>query len=156
MSQLSRNKVLLVIIAILFITNIVMLVLFLKVKTAHQAPQKLGFTEKLKNQVGFTPQQMAVFEPKKKVFWARVRERFDEIKRTKEDFYQYMYNPSVPDSVIEAKAEIIGKQQKELDLFVIRHFKEIRTLCTPEQLSKYDSLLPPLIERMTARPERRR
>lgn len=156
MSQLSRNKVLLVIIAILFITNIVMLVLFLKVKTAHREPQKLGFTEKLKNQVGFTPEQMAVFEPRKKVFWTRVRERFDEIKKTKEDFYQYMYNPSVPDSVMESKAEIIGKQQKELDLYVIRHFKETRTLCTPEQLPKYDSLLPPLIERMTARPERRR
>ena len=66
-----------------------------------------------------------------------------------------MYDPSVPDSVIEAKADIIGKQQKDLDLFVIRHFKDIRTLCTPDQLPKYDSLLPPLIERMTARPERK-
>lgn len=156
MNQLSRNKVLLTIIAILLVTNVVMLVLFLRMKPLqHEQPKKLGFTEKLKNQVGFTPQQMAVFEPKKKAFWARVRERFDEIKKTKEDFYQYMYNPSVADSVIEAKADVIGKQQRDLDLFVIRHFKEIRTLCTPEQLPRYDSLLPPLIERMTARPERK-
>lgn len=155
MNQLSRNKVLLTIIAILLITNIVMLVLFLGVKTHAPESKKLGFTEKLKNQVGFTEQQMAVFEPKKKVFWTHVRERFDEIKKTKEDFYKYMYDPSVPDSVIEAKADIIGKQQKALDLFVIRHFKEVRTLCTPEQLPKYDSLLPPLIERMTARPEKK-
>lgn len=133
-----------------------MLVLFLKVKTAHKEPKKFGFTEKLKNQVGFTSEQMAIFEPKKKVFWRSVRERFNEIKKTKEEFYQYMYDPSVPDSVIEAKANIIGNQQKELDLYVIRHFKEIRTLCTPEQLPKYDSLLPPMIERMTARPERKR
>ena len=155
MNQLSRNKVLLTIIAILLITNIVMLVLFLRMRPHVQEPKKLGFTEKLKNQVGFTQEQMAVFEPKKKVFWSRVREKFDEIKKTKEDFYKYMYDPSVPDSVIEAKAEVIGKQQKDLDLFVIRHFKDIRTLCTPEQLPKYDSLLPPLIERMTARPERK-
>jgi len=155
MNQLSRNKILLTIIAILLITNIVMLILFLRMKPVHQEPKKLGFTEKLKNQVGFTPEQMSVFEPKKKVFWTRVRERFDEIKKTKEEFYQYMYDPSVPDSVFEAKADIIGKQQRDLDLYVIRHFKEIRTLCTPEQLPKYDSLLPPLIERMTARPERK-
>jgi periplasmic protein CpxP/Spy len=152
---LSRNKVLLTIIAILFVTNIVMLVLFLRMSPNLQEPKKLGFTEKLKNQVGFSPEQMAIFEPKKKVFWNSVRARFDEIKKTKEDFYNYMYDPTVPDSVLEAKAETIGKQQKELDLFVIRHFKEIRTLCTPEQLPKYDSLLPPLIERMTARPGRK-
>lgn len=156
MNQLSRNKILLTIIAILLITNIGMLVLFLGMKPVHEEPKKLGFTEKLKNQVGFTADQMAVFEPKKKVFWARVRERSDEIKKTKEEFYHYLYDPSVPDSVIEAKANVIGKQQRDLDMHVIRHFKELRTLCTPEQLAKYDSLLPPLIERMTARPERRR
>lgn len=156
MNQLPGNKILLTIIAILLITNVVMLVLFLRIKRPeHQERKKLGFTEKLKNDVGFTPQQMAVFEPKKKAFWKRVRERFDEIKKTKEDFYHQMYDPTIPDSVIEAKAEMIGKQQKELDLHVIRHFKEIRTLCTPEQLPKYDSLLPALIERMTARPGRR-
>jgi periplasmic protein CpxP/Spy len=155
MNQLSRNKVLLTIIAILLITNIVMLVLFLKMKPHTHEPKKLGFTEKLKNQVGFSAQQMAVFEPKKKIFWTRVRERSVDIKKTKEDFYKFMYDPSVPDSVLEAKADVIGKQQKELDLFVIRHFKEIRTLCTPDQLPKFDSLLPPLIERMTARPERK-
>ena len=155
MNQLSRNKILLSILAILLITNIVMLVLFLKMKPHPQETKRLGFTEKLKNQVGFSAQQMAVFEPKKKVFWASVRERFDEIKKTKEDFYKYMYDPSVPDSALEAKADLIGKQQRDLDLFVIRHFKEIRTLCTPDQLPKYDSLLPPLIERMTARPERK-
>jgi periplasmic protein CpxP/Spy len=155
MNQLSRNKVLLTIIAILLVTNIVMLVLFLRMRPNLQEPKKLGFTEKLKNQVGFSPEQMAVFEPKKKVFWNSVRARFDEIKKTKEDFYNYMYDPTVPDSVLEAKAETIGQQQKELDLFVIKHFKDIRTLCTPEQLPKYDSLLPPLIERMTARPGRK-
>jgi protein CpxP len=155
MNQLSRNKVLLTIIAILLVTNIVMLVLFLRMRPGLQEPKKLGFTEKLKNQVGFSAQQMAVFEPKKKVFWNSVRARFDEIKKTKEDFYNYMYDPTVPDSVLESKAEIIGKQQKDLDLFVIKHFKDIRTLCTPEQLPKYDSLLPPLIERMTARPGRK-
>lgn len=155
MNQLSRNKVLLSIIAILLITNIVMLVLFLRMKPYAEPPKRLGFTEKLKNQVGFSAQQMAVFEPKKKIFWSRVRQRFDEIKKTKEEFYKYMYDPTIPDSVLDAKADIIGKQQRDLDLYVVRHFKDIRTLCTPEQLPKFDSILPPLIERMTARPERK-
>jgi hypothetical protein len=156
MNQVTRNKILLLLIAILLITNLVMLVLFLRMKKP-EPPQarKLGFTEKLKNQVGFTPQQLEVYEPKRTAFWKRVRERFDEIKRTKEDFYYQMYDPSVPDSVVEAKAEVIGRQQKDLDLQVMKHFKEVRTLCTPEQLPKYDSLLPLIIQRMTERPEKK-
>jgi hypothetical protein len=157
MNQFSRNKVLLTIIAILFLTNIVMLVLFLRVRSQIEAaaPKKLGFTEKLKNEVGFTPQQMAVYEPKRDKFWVNVRQRFDTIKNTKVAFYNLMYDPTVPDSILHARADLIGSQQKNLDLFVVRHFKDIRKLCTPTQLPKYDSLLPPLIDRMTARPERK-
>jgi periplasmic protein CpxP/Spy len=156
MNQFSGNKILLTIIAILLITNVVMLVLFLRLeKPASAENKRLGFTEKLKNQVGFTPEQMAIFEPKKKAFWKNVRERFDEIKQTKENFYYQLYDSTISDSVLQAKAEVIGRQQMELDLQVIRHFRDIRKLCTPKQLPKYDSLLPPLIERMTARPERK-
>jgi protein CpxP len=153
MNQVSGNKILLAIIAVLIITNIVMLVLFLRMKKPEAATtKKLGFTEKLKNEVGFTSEQMAVFEPRKKAFWKTMRERFEDMKKTKEAFYYQLYDPSIKDSVIESKAEVIGKQQKELDLFVIRHFKEVRALCTPQQLPKYDSLVPALIERLTARP----
>jgi protein CpxP len=57
--------------------------------------------------------------------------------------------------VLNAEADVIGRQQAELDQFVVKHFKEVRTMCTPEQLPKYDSLLPLIIERMTTRPKRK-
>lgn len=156
MNQFSRNKVLLSIIAILLITNLVMLYFFLQMQRHHDHDKKRpGFTEKLKREVGFTPEQMSVYEPKKKIFWKGVRERFDEIKTTKVHFYNQMYDSLIPDSVLESKAEVIGKQQKELDLHVIRHFREVRKMCTPKQLPKFDSLLPPIIERMTARPDKK-
>jgi periplasmic protein CpxP/Spy len=155
MNSITRNKTLLFIIAILLLTNIAMLVFFMKCNKPHEENKRIGFTERLKKEVGFTPEQIAVFEPKKKAFWDNMRKRFDNIKKTKEDFYYQLYNPSIPDSIITGKAEVIGDQQKELDLFVIRHFKEVRTLCTPEQLPKYDSVLPYIIKRMTERPERK-
>lgn len=137
------------------VTNIGMLIFFLRCNRHPVEEKRKGFTERLKTEVGFTPAQLEIFEPKKQDFWAKMRKKFDEIKKTKEDFYYQMYNPSIPDSVITKKAEAIGNQQKELDLQVLRHFKDIRTLCTPEQLPKYDSLLPAIIQRMTSRPERK-
>jgi len=157
MNQLSRNKVLITIIAILLITNLVMLYFFFRVQH-HGQPEtskRLGFTERLKKDVGFTPEQMAVFEPRKKDFWKEMRSKFDTIKDTKVAFYSLLYDASVPDSLLESRASVIGEQQKDLDLFVIRHFKDVRKMCTPEQLPKYDSLMPAIIERMTTSPARK-
>lgn len=156
MNQVARNKILLFIIVILLVTNIGMLLFLLRMKSSPAQQKRLGFTEKLKSQVGFTPQQMDEFEPKKKAFWKNMRERYEAIRQTKKNFYFQLYDPSIPDSTLESKAEVIGEQQKELDLFVIRHFKDVRRMCTPQQLPKYDSLLPALIDRMTERPERKK
>lgn len=156
MNSVSRNKTLIVIIIFLLLTNIGLLIFFLRAKNhPPEPPKRIGFTERLKKEVGFTQEQMAVYEPKKSAFWQNMRQRFDSLKATKEDFYFQMYDPSIPDSVINKKAELIGEHQKNLDLFVIKHFKDIRTMCTPEQLPKYDSLLPAIIKRMTERPERK-
>ncbi|MBA4166051.1 MAG: hypothetical protein H0X41_00635 [Chitinophagaceae bacterium] len=151
MNTISRNRVLLTIIGVLLITNLAVVIFFYNHKCGEE-PRQPGFTDRLKKEVGFTPGQMKIFEPKKKVFWDKMHQRFDEMKKTKENFYYQMYDPAIPDSVIEAKAEMIGNQQKEIDVQVIKHFKEIRTLCTPEQLPKFDSLLPLIIRRMTAPP----
>ena len=151
----SRNKILLTIIAVLLIANVVMLVLYFRMNQHSEAPKRPGFSERLKKEVGFTPEQMSVYEPKRQVFWDSLRKQYADIKRTKEEFYRYMYETATPDSILNIKAEAIGEQQKHLDLFVIRYFKEVRKMCTPEQLPKYDSLLPYIVERMTARPQRK-
>ncbi|MBO9572906.1 MAG: hypothetical protein J7497_11990, partial [Chitinophagaceae bacterium] len=79
MNTLSRNKTLLTIIAILLLTNITMLIFLLRCDKP-EPPKRVGFTERLKKEVGFTPQQMAVFEPKKKIHWDTMRSKFEQIK----------------------------------------------------------------------------
>lgn len=154
MDNISRNRVLLAIIGVLLITNLAVVIFFFNHRCA-EAPRGPGFTERLKKEVGFTPAQMQVFEPKKKLFWNSMHEKFEDIKKTKENFYFQMYDSSIPDSVIESKATVIGNKQKEIDLQVIRHFTEVRKLCTADQLPKFDSLLPQIIQRMTAPPGRK-
>jgi len=154
MNTISRNRILVTIIGILLITNLAVVIFFFNHKCA-EVRRGPGFTERLKKEVGFTPEQLKVFEPKKKLFWGKMRQRFEEMKKSKESFYHQMYDPSIPDSVIQLKAAVIGNEQKEIDLQVIRHFKEVRMLCAPDQLSRFDSLLPMIIQRMTAPPERK-
>lgn len=154
MNSVSKNKVLLTIIAVLLIANIILLAFFFRMDSGSEEVKRPGFSERLKTEVGFTPEQISVYDPKKKNFWDGMRQRFDSLKGIKERFYFQMYDASIPDSTIASRADSIGMQQKDLDLHVIRHFKDIRSMCTPEQLPKFDSLLPSIIDRMT-RPSKR-
>lgn len=150
----SRNRILLALIGVLLLTNLAVVIFFYNHRCPEE-PRQPGFTDRLKKEVGFTAEQMKVYEPKKKAFWEGMHQRFADMKKTKEDFYYQMYDPSTPDSVISAKAEVIGAKQKEIDLQVLRHFREVRTMCTPDQLQKFDSLLPMIIQRMTSPPGRK-
>ncbi len=156
MNSIKKNKTLLFIIVILLLTNVMMLIFFFTMTGAGKAeePKRISFTERLKTQVGFSEEQIAAYEPKRNEFWKEMRQRFDSIRDTKKQFYFLIYNPSVPDSALVERSELIGDQQKNLDLRVIRYYKDVRTLCTPEQLPKFDSLIPPIIERMV-RPGKR-
>ena len=149
----SRNKVLLIIIGVLLVANIGMLVFLLAVKKpAQDKPKGPGFTERLKTEVGFTPAQIEVFEPLKKAHWAKMRLGMDSIKQAKLDFYNQLYTPGVPDSLVRARAACIGEKQSALDYQLFSYFREVRSMCTPQQLPKYDSVLPAVIQWITDRP----
>ncbi|HLA53715.1 MAG TPA: hypothetical protein VK618_10435 [Flavitalea sp.] len=153
MNSLSRNKVLLAIVVLLLLTNLGMLIFIFSMNRSSDPPRKgPGFTERLRKEVGFTEDQMKVFEPKKKAFWTMMNSRFEAMHNTKEQFYLQLYDPAIPDSILVSKASEIGNLQRDIDLQVIRHFKDVRKMCRPDQLIKYDSLLPPIIHRMTQIP----
>ncbi len=149
MNALSKNKILLTIIAVLLLTNITLLILLSKSKQHRdREPHPISFNERVRTEVVLRDEQMSIFLPKRTAFWEGLRNRFDEIKQSKQEFYARMYDSTFTDSIMEAKAQIIGNQQKELDLFVIRHFQDIRKICTPEQLPRYDSIMPGIITMM--------
>jgi len=151
MNNIRRNKTLLFIIVILLLTNVIMVVFFFNMTRKappSEEPRRISFTDRLKTQVGFSDEQIKAFEPRRNEFWKEMRQKFDSIRDTKKDFFYMVYDSSVPDSVIVERSKLIGEQQQRLDLLVVRYYKDIRTLCTSEQVPKFDSLLPPIIERM--------
>jgi len=153
----SKNKALVSIIAILLLTNISMLVFILRHKEEppHQDTKKPGLTERIKKEVMFDSTQMAAFESRKKAHWDRMRVIFDTMTATKERFYYLTYNPQTPDSYLDSQASIIGLQQKQIDLNMIRYFKDVRKICNKHQLPKYDSILPEMFKRMTEPPRKK-
>ena len=141
------------IIAFLLVTNIVMLLFFILSKpcTRTERPKDENLVATfLKNEIAFDDQQMDLYQKIKKNDFDKARPSFEALRFAKNSFYQNIHEDDVPDSVIKKSADIIGKRQIAVDMLMLRHFKNVRNLCTEQQRPKFDSLFKNVIAKITS------
>jgi hypothetical protein len=157
------NKNLLIIIAVLLLTNIGVLGYFLWYKKPVKQQQESrwdskgnsnGIYELLQKDVGFSADQLAQYKLMKDKQRETLRPMFDEMRRVKDSLFRLLKESDVPDSISEKAADQIGRQQKMLDLQTYTYFRKVRSLCTADQLPKYDSLIQNMFSKM-GKPQRK-
>jgi len=150
--SVKKNKALVSIIIFLLITNVAMLVFFLVVnKPAPRPSRHEGMTGMLQKDVGFNKQQLDAYQSLRKNQLDSMHALFDDLKKEKIDFYDMIYEPDMNDSLLESSADNIATKQKKLEMRMFYHFKAVRTICTPDQLPKFDSTLKKVVMRMISR-----
>lgn len=148
----SKSRILIFLVVFLLLTNIGML-LYYTGFNKHPAKENRGekrgpITTFLQNEVGFSKTQVEMLDSLKKQHRAAIKPLFDELGKSKDNFYQLIGKPGITDSVLNAGAADIGKKQAALDLQFYQNFMSIRKLCTEQQLPKFDSAMPSLASRM--------
>ncbi len=161
MSTTSRNRNLLVIIAVLLLTNVGVLAYFLWYKkpaetTAHGSGQQRdrnGMADVLQKEVGFDEGQLTKYKELRDRQRDIIRPLFDSMRVAKDGLFKLISTPAVSDSTVEAAANVIAQRQRELDIKTFQHFKRVRGLCRADQEAKYDSLLLRMFRRMGNKPK---
>jgi protein CpxP len=155
MGNLSKTKVLIFIIIVLFLANLAMLGYFLglgsPVKKVGERDNSRGpnvMNTVLQERVGFSEDQMKRVSELRKQHWNNMRQLFEESRKAKIDFYKNLSQAEVSDTLLKTAASRIGNTQVAIDLQTFRNFRDVRSLCTPEQLPRYDSLVPATIQKM--------
>jgi len=155
MDSVTKNKSLVSIIIFLLITNIAILVFFL---VLNKPPQKAvrsrdqnGMSGMLQKEVGFSKDQIDTYLSLRKSQMDTIHVLFDDLRKSKMDFYDLIYSSQVSDSSLNKAADIIAERQKALDLYMFDHFKKVRNICTPDQLQKFDSTIKKVLIRMTGK-----
>ena len=109
--------------------------------------------EFLKDSIGFNDQQLAQYDQLRQTNREAMRPLFEDLGNAKLNYYRFVSQPNA-DSASQAAANTIGEKQKALDRAFFNHFRQVRTLCTAEQQTKYDSLVVQVIQKMVAPPHR--
>ena len=147
----SKYRSLIGIIIFLLISNIAILVFFLFLDNSRR-PVRNGehnaISNFLQKDIGFNKQQLDDYQLLRDSNRVKIRPRMEELREAKDSFYNMLYN-DVPDSNVNKLAALIGEKQMQVDMQFFQHFKNVRKLCTPAQLPKFDSLFRKEVERMT-------
>jgi hypothetical protein len=153
MSYLRNHTLLLLIISVLLIANIGLLYFYVFKKPEH--PPKLTqkemhdrSIEKVKNEVGLNDEQVVLYDSLRSKQFRNMKPLFEDITRSKEDFFSLVYQQGVSDSVIKSYAERIGEKQMALDISTFHYFQSIKTLCAEEQKPKMDSFIKQIVKRI--------
>lgn len=153
MDTVTKNRTFIWIIIFLILSNIAILLFFIFLSNDkrgnHSRDNKNGIALFLQKQIGFNKQQIDEYQKLKEGNMQKVKPLFEQIKAAKDTFYNFLYSNNVSDSLLNKSAAVIGERQQALDLQMFQHFKSVRSLCTAEQLPKFDSLFKKVVDRMT-------
>lgn len=156
MTRPARQKWLLVLVGILLVTNIITLAILWSTKksdkdNARQQRPRMG---------QFIVDQMKFDSVQEKAYWImrdsmvnNQRPVWDSIRAARKRFYDLVNQQITNDSLLQARAEEITGHQQKLDLITLHHFQNVRTLCRPDQVQKFDTVIQEIVNRMT--PQRR-
>ena len=148
-----RNRNLLIIIAVLLLTNVAVLVYFLGQNKKYNAtpPADAGrppVVEMLQNEVGFDDEQTARYKELKEKQREKIRPMYDDMRKVKDSLFRLLSFPETSDSVLNQITDAIALKQKAIDLQTFNHFKRVRLLCKEDQLTKYDSMVVRMFRKM--------
>ncbi|OQP51358.1 hypothetical protein A4H97_27680 [Niastella yeongjuensis] len=151
-----RQRWLLVLVAILLLTNIATLSIYWIKKPNHDGGpgREPGNREKRMGQ--FMVDQMKFDATQEASYW-KLRDSMitiqrpvmDSIRDAKKSFFDLLNQPDATDSALIARSNQIADLQKKLDLVTFRHFQNVRALCRPDQLQKFDTVIKEIVNRMT-------
>lgn len=143
MNTQPKNKILIIIIGILLIANIVTLSLLLMGKKDQAKParadKKAQIVAFLKDDVGFTQAQLNQYDTLSKEHRSNMKSLFDDMGAGREGIFKQLSSQSFSDSAVDNAAKAIAEQQNAFEIIMLRHLKDIRNICTPEQRPIFDS-----------------
>ncbi len=147
----NRNKIFLTVIAILLVANIAMLAFMMMRKDGDRREKrpdrKTMIAEFLKKEIGFSDTQLQQYDTLSSRHQENVRKMFDGMRASKDKQFKELAAGDFSDSVINLVADQSAATQKSMELQMFNHLKNIRKLCTGDQLPKFDSLFAKILTR---------
>jgi hypothetical protein len=145
MSAQTKSKLYLLIIGILAFANIALLYFLLN--SNHKSTKKKGgwaahdaaARDFLQSDIGFNHPQLVQFDTLVKQHREKMKAIIYENKKGRKNQFKQLGSLAFSDSAIANAVKINAQNQSNVDMQLFQYLQNLRKLCTPDQLSKYDT-----------------
>jgi protein CpxP len=152
MDFLKKNRLFVLIIAVLVVLNLVTLsfmILSPKPSGRKSRAEVVAFVER---ELGLTDAQKKIFADLREKHIQRMTIIAREQHELRRSMFDLLKQESPDEAVIRQKADSIGQRETEVALETFDHFRQLRAACTPEQQKKLDTVIREVLR--TIRPPR--
>ena len=153
-TQQNKSKVLITIIGILLIANIALVCFFLLKKDDRKHDKRMDrktvIGNFLKKEIGFNDAQMQQYDSLSTWHSKYMRTMFETSRTSKDKQFKELTAANFSDSVMNTIADQSAASQKTMELQMFNHLKQVRALCTAEQLPAFDSLFVKVLKKRGA------
>jgi len=143
MRAITSNKWVLLLVVFLVLTNLALVIFAFTSNTKPAKPQENGF----RKQINLSKDQEKTFDLRKEEFFKTMKPRWEEVNLLKDSLYQHLSLENLSDSVIDHYTSRWTEINRQNDIMLFRHFKELRKELNESQLKAYDSAVTKMVTR---------
>ena len=155
---MNKTKTLSILVGILVVLNIALLVFLLFGRA--KGPKRGGHHGKgkpsrfIQKTFDFDEKQMAQFDQSKESHFENLRELHSELSQLSESFY--LIDRNEDSSKSDSLMSEINSLNQEIYMRNLKHFEEVRSICTPDQVDGMEAFIKELVKRQRGKRGKRR
>jgi protein CpxP len=146
-----RNRTLIIVIAVLLVSNLLLLGVYLfgsPAKKTNTAPKNdRSPVEYMTKELKLDSSQREQFRELWESVQKKNRELYDSIRFQRESLYTNLKTEPQPDSIIHSITEKIAEFEKQISLNNYQHFRNVHAICDAEQQVRLDSVIARMVKR---------
>lgn len=103
-------------------------------------PHDLSFTAAIAKELNMSPEQVEQLKSLSNKFHDNKKELGRQMADIKHSYFSHLATESPDETYLKNLADSLGKLLAEKMLLDFNHYQNIKSICTPEQVEKFDSL----------------
>ncbi|MFD2824027.1 hypothetical protein ACFS5M_10115 [Lacinutrix iliipiscaria] len=123
------------------------------IDTKHVKDTKGSPVEFIVNELGFNEEKMAKFKDLDAAFHEKTRQNLDEARQLKDALMSHITKASIHPSDIDSITNRIGEIEKNRDVLIFQHLRNVYELCSDSQKEKFSKIVKDAMRKGGSRPE---
>ena len=147
MDIFAQRKLLIRIVIILIFLNVLSVGVFLckdifhkPLRQEHQK-EKHDVTDVLKRELNLSEEQFKQFKDVRSSFFEKEKHLSEAIRAERDSMNEAMFNKTTNEEQVKALAKSIADNEYNMELLRLEQSKQLKTICTAEQMDKFGKLV---------------